>query len=140
MSTADRIVGSEKVIAIFGRWPSFHDAEVFEFNLDRRGPDLRTSIYVFAMTSENQSMVALRFCGLTGFAADGFNEQNVLSDLHITDISGEQLKGMNFEVAFAGIYGVTAKFRCRSIEVESVEPMKERAEVQAPRQSPPRQR
>jgi hypothetical protein len=150
MSIANRIVGSEKVTAVFGRWPSFHDAEVFEFNLDRRGPDLRAFIYVFEMTSEvdpkgfyvlkNQSIVGLYFGGLVNFAADGFNHQNVLFDLQIADISTEQLEDIKFEVTFDGIFGLDSKFRCRSIEVESVEPMQERTEVQKPSQSPPRPR
>jgi hypothetical protein len=141
VSIADRIIGSEKVIAVFGGWPSFHDAQVFEFNLDRRGPDLRALVYVFAMTSEvdskgfyvlkNQSMLGLRFRGLTDFEADSFNHQNVLFDLHISDISRDRLENINFEVSFDGIHGLDAKFRCGSVEVESVEPVKEKTEVKA---------
>jgi hypothetical protein len=51
---------------------------------------------------KNQSMVGLRFCGLVDFAADSFNQQNVLFDLHVADIYSEQLEDINFEVTFDG--------------------------------------
>lgn len=150
MSIDDRIIGSEGLKAIFGKWPSFHDAEVFEFSLDRRGPDLHASIYLFQTTDEvdskgyyvlkNEVMVGLCFRGLVEFSADGFNHQNVLFGLHVADVSNEQLEDINFEVIFDGSFGLDSKFRCRSIEIESVAPMKQRAEVQGNRQSPPRQR
>ena len=32
---ASLIVGSEKLTSIFGRWPSFHDAEIHDLHLQR---------------------------------------------------------------------------------------------------------
>lgn len=32
-----KLPGAEKVISWFGEWPSFHDAEVLELHMDRRG-------------------------------------------------------------------------------------------------------
>jgi hypothetical protein len=36
--------GSEKLLAIFGRWPSFHDAEVIEIQLLGKPPGQRKVI------------------------------------------------------------------------------------------------
>jgi hypothetical protein len=59
------ISGSEKLIRIFGNWPSFHDAEVLELNLWRgRGdpdkhissaPVLTLVFHVWEMTKETSS-------------------------------------------------------------------------------------
>jgi hypothetical protein len=36
MDVAARIAGAEKLITVFGYWPSFHDAEVLWIELRRR--------------------------------------------------------------------------------------------------------
>jgi hypothetical protein len=41
------IIGSEKPSSIFGRWPSFHDAEVHELNFQRGHIDREDKIYEF---------------------------------------------------------------------------------------------
>lgn len=47
--------------AIFGRWPSFHDAEVLRVALDRSGddgPTLELVVHVFVMTGEVDARVS----------------------------------------------------------------------------------
>jgi hypothetical protein len=60
-SIVSSIQGSEKLTAIFGDWPSFHDAEIVELNLTRkearpekayRSPSLTLKIHLWAMTKE----------------------------------------------------------------------------------------
>jgi len=56
------IQGSEKLLTIFGRWPSFHDAEVIEIKLLRKsdwpegsggqGPQLVAKIHTWEMTRQ----------------------------------------------------------------------------------------
>jgi hypothetical protein len=56
------IEGSEKLTCIFGRWPSFHDAEVVDLHLWRgdsmtershpRFPVLTTKIHLWELTNE----------------------------------------------------------------------------------------
>jgi len=55
------IGGADKLVKIFGRWPSFHDAEMIEFSLSRSYPGtkkgqsdtyLMAKIYLREMTSE----------------------------------------------------------------------------------------
>jgi hypothetical protein len=41
------IVSSEKLTDIFGRWPSFHDAEVHELNFKRGHIDTDAQVYDF---------------------------------------------------------------------------------------------
>ncbi|MGA8299415.1 MAG: hypothetical protein WB817_08010 [Terriglobales bacterium] len=41
------IVGSEKLITIFGYWPSFHDAEIVELNFWRGDVQPEKGIYDF---------------------------------------------------------------------------------------------
>jgi hypothetical protein len=133
VNIAEKIKGSEKLTESFGEWPSFHDAEVLTFEMDRNGPTIRSSIDVFATTSEldpqgfyvlkNRSTANLRFDGVTNFSAKWLNSQNVLFELAIVDISDPQLEeGVRFEVTFDESFGLHAEFLCRSVEVESVVP------------------
>jgi hypothetical protein len=51
------IYGAELVTAIFGSWPSFHDAEVVRLRLERTekydsGPSLHTDVHTFEVTSD----------------------------------------------------------------------------------------
>lgn len=132
---ADKIKQSNLLTDIFGRWPSFHDAEVISIELFRNPngvsePNLRANIHVFEMTPEvdergyyvlkNHMLVTFLFCGIDENKVDGFNQQNVLWELAIVDISSRQLEQLRFEIHFASSFGVEAEFRCRSVEIEAV--------------------
>jgi hypothetical protein len=137
MGIESKIQGTHLLTDIFGRWPSFHDAEVLRITLDRGetqyfSPSLQSKIHVFEMTSQidaqgryvlkNHIAVTFRFSGVYELHLEDFNYQNVLQGLNIADISERHLEGIKFEVSFDGIFGVSAKFQCDSISVESVEP------------------
>jgi hypothetical protein len=131
-----KIENCHLVTDIFGRWPSFHDAEVLEMTLNRGerstyGPWFSAKIHVFEMTSQVENgayvlrhhyAVNLHFREIHELKLDGFNQQNVLGGLRIVDVSDGEVEGINFEVFFDGIYGVSASLQCRSITIESVEP------------------
>jgi len=82
------IENATALISIFGKWPSFHDAEVLRAVLDRSGPEgpsVETMIHVFEMTSEidsksglyavkNRMLVTLRFTEISLQQIQGFNE------------------------------------------------------------------
>ena len=136
MGIESRIQGSHLLTDIFRRWPSFHDAEVLHIALDRGetqsfSPSLQAKIHVFEMTSQidaqgkyvlkNHVAVTLRFSDVYELHLEDFNYQNVLQGLNIVDISERQIEGIKFEVSFDGIFGVSAKFQCNSIRVETVE-------------------
>jgi hypothetical protein len=117
---------------IFGRWPSFHDAEVVRIALDRHDtPYLEAAIHVFEMTSQvengayvlkNHILATLRFIEIYELKLEDFNSQNVLSGLNNRDISKRQMERINFEVSFGGTFGVSADLQCNAIRVESAEP------------------
>ena len=46
---ASLIVGSEKLTAIFGRWPSFHDAEIHDLQLQRGCINPEDQVYEFPL-------------------------------------------------------------------------------------------
>ena len=90
------IRGAEQVTAIFGYWPSFHDAEVLRVALSREpttadgpAPLLEMDIYTFdtdgTVTPEgyyrltNEVVVSLRFHGVDAVKLEDFNRQNVLA-------------------------------------------------------------
>jgi hypothetical protein len=114
----------------------FPRCEVLEMTLNRGeratyGPWLNAKIHVFEMTSQiengayvlrHQSAVHFHFRELHELKLGGFNQQNVLGGLRIVDVSEREVDGINFEVFFDAIYGVSASLQCRSINIESVEP------------------
>src|SRR5688572_8360888 len=97
-----RIAGADKLLAVFGYWPSFHDAEVVRITLDRRSPagelvdpTLDALIHTWEMTDavneagsyvlRHHVLVHLRFQGIDELQLEAFNHQNVLFGLTIAD-------------------------------------------------------
>ena len=130
------ILGAESLIRIFGYWPSFHDAEVVRISLDRgpasiEGPTAEFDVHVFEMTKEvsptghyvlrYHTLVRLRFRGVVELELEGFNGQNALMGINITDIAARQLEGLKYEVVCVSAYGVGARFLCRGAEVVHVQ-------------------
>ena len=125
-----RIDNAASLTDIFGRWPSFHDAEIHSIRLDRGAaepPSLEADVHVFEMTSDvtpdgfyvlkNHMLVTLGFAGIDQLELDGFNQQNVLADLVLRDISSRQLDVLRWEVEFDSSFGVGARFLCERISV-----------------------
>lgn len=133
------IEGSDRLTGIFGYWPSFHDAEIIEFNLWRGDlkpdanlyifPVLTTRIHLWELTSEvdahgslvmrHHTLATLRFHDVDEFAMEGFNHQNAILGLEITREENSSLSP--FCVEFQPAFGLTATFRCRRIEVVDAE-------------------
>lgn len=137
MEIESKILNSNLLTKVFGRFPSFHDAEVLQITLNRRGldsfnPTLQAVIHVFEMTSEidpnnqyvlkNHTLVTVNFSGINQLSLEDFNHQNVLLGLSIKDISDRQLEWDKFEVSFDGIHGVSGRFQCKTVDIESVMP------------------
>ncbi len=135
-SVVDRISGAEKLVAVFGYWPSFHDAEVIWLKLDRRpidngfGPTLEIQIHAFEITKEvndqgyyvlrHHVLVRLRFLDVVELRVDDFNRQNVLFGLEISDLHERQWEHIFFQVRFYSSHGMGASFQCHAIEVVEV--------------------
>ena len=137
MVVESKIQNSRSLTDIFGRFPSFHDAEVLRITLDRGeaqpfSPYLEATIHVFEMDPQvdesggyglkNNFAVTFRFDKVVELSLEDFNHQNVLQELIVIDVSDRQLEMVKFQVSFDGIFGVSAKFQCHSISIESVEP------------------
>lgn len=129
------ISGAERILQIFGEWPSFHDAEVLRLVLDRSGsdgPSLEVKIHVFEATQEvdpsgyyvlkNHTLISLKFIRVCLDEIKWFNHQNVLWSLDIFPISSEENEGLSIGVEMPSSYGMEAKFKCARCEVIDVEP------------------
>ena len=135
----DGVQGAEKLMELFGHWPSFHDAEVISLMLDQSGqdddfgPSLVATIRAFDITDEvlpsgflklaHECTAVIAFREVVELHLADFEAQNVLWGLHIVDIRDRQLERQNFEVRFAGVKGLDARFQCRGVEVLSVTPL-----------------
>jgi hypothetical protein len=134
-SIESHIVGSEKLTGIFGRWPSFHDAEVIEFHLWRGDikpgdwddsnvfPVITAKIHIFIESPESQHTLAtIRFEDVDELKMEGFNHQNASLGLSISlrdrgkFETGEDLPPY-LVVQFQPAFGVSASFCCFRIEV-----------------------
>lgn len=132
-----QIPGAEKVVSIFGRWPSFHDAEVIRFVLERSdpyaaGPSIFVDVHAFEMTSEiaadgiyvlkHHTLISFHFAGVVEVQLEEFNNQNVLRDLDIIEISDRQMELLKYEVHFDSTFGLDARFLCREVTITNVQP------------------
>jgi len=73
------IPGAEELIASFGEWPKFHDAEVVELSLKREG---RSWLRVHAWrTTTEFDVVSFWFDGVLDLELAGFSGQNVIFGL-----------------------------------------------------------
>ena len=130
------IQNAQALTSIFGEWPSFHDAEVISISLKRdfgKGASLEAAIHLWQMTSEVDlrgyfvskinTVVVLLFGDIMHDIVEGFNHQNVLSELLISEINSEEVgsSGCEYEVTFRPSFGCGALFNCRSIQVISAE-------------------
>ena len=86
------IPGAVDVVAWFGYWPSFHDAEVVSITLDRLNAS-RVVIHTFTATREidargyyvlrNHTLTTIRFHDVLNLEIKGFSNQNVIFGLSI---------------------------------------------------------
>jgi hypothetical protein len=122
-----------KLEAIFGGWPSFHDAEVLRVVLDRAGPEgpsIEMAIHVCEPTGEvspagvwvyhHHTEVTLRFDRITDLRLEDFNRQNVIARLEVSTIGDAAPAGLR--VSMTSSHGMEAMFECRRATVADVRP------------------
>jgi hypothetical protein len=130
MSDTDLILGSERVIAHFGEWPSFHDMEVVSIHMDRRGPEgpsIEFVICAWGYTGrvtpegyyEQHRHALIRFrCEQVGEShLEGFNHQNVIDGLVVGHAEGD---GASIRVRLPSIFGVGGVIECGRVRVVDV--------------------
>ena len=141
MDAVPQIVGRELVIALFGGWPDFHDAEVMRLGLERPaggvtgGPSLEAALLTCDVSSEvgsdgfyrvrSRALVQLRFVDVADVSIEGFNGKNVVDCLSFAPVSEPRGALQGWRVSFDPCYGFQATFTCRQIEVAAVTPCDE---------------
>ena len=127
MFETPEIPGAAEVIAWFGYWPTFHDAEVLSIVLNRSGESL-VVIHDWETTPEidpsgyflqaKQAVVTFRMegfpldvYGITRTEIACFNHQNVLSSAAVTKTQD------CYELALDGIFGVGGSIFCERMSV-----------------------
>ena len=136
------IDGSEKLLRIFGYWPSFHDAEVIDLHLWRGDVDPDRARYVFPvltlkfhlweLTSEvdskgylilgHHTLTTLRFHHVDRIEMNGFNHQNQIVGLSIMRRGRADGPSPFFAVQLEPGFGISASFECLSLEVVDATP------------------
>ncbi|TIH09144.1 Imm50 family immunity protein [Pseudomonas leptonychotis] len=137
MEITKHIEGFEKVLAVLGFWPSFHDAEIISFALSRALPlevgvsvakltvHVRQYAEVGAGTAEYELaivksvLVNFIFKGVSDLSLSEFNHQNVINSITFTDV---KLNGAPvISVDIESIWGLGGSLQCSSVTVDSVE-------------------
>lgn len=126
------VENAEAITRRFGRWPSFHDAEVRSIELRCDGPEapvMETTLHHATMTDEvdpggfyvlqNQSLTRLRFLSVDELQLRAFFSQNVLCDLELVVTDDPKRP---YAVELPSAVGCEASFRCSRIIVVSSEP------------------
>jgi hypothetical protein len=141
-SPHNNVINLHLLVDRFGRWPSFHDAEVLSLNLNRRAPispSCEMVIHAWIMTNqvdsrgyfmlEKHTLVTLRLEELIESQFLDFNHQNCLSDLWVVEEIFENEPALR--VQFPSNYGLEGSALCRRVVVVSVQPCDERGQLPA---------
>lgn len=137
MEAHEFIVGHERVIAHFGLWPSFHDAEVFKLSLDRTqgkpSPTLDLHLRGWVTTSEvapeghyklqGDAVLHFQFEGISEVHVEGFNGQNVISSLNLELAQAQDKQAQTvIKVELEHCYLFEASFTAQRAQLISITP------------------
>lgn len=116
----EKIVGAKKLIEWFGRWPTFHDAEVSELHLCRNSIS-QLKIVTWNMTraldsngyyiQEKRVLVTFLLEKITEVFLQDFNHQNVISHLSINEIDS------GVELELHPCFGLNGKICAESVSI-----------------------
>jgi hypothetical protein len=132
------IIGYEKVLTVFGKWPSFHDAEVISLALERdvgeecTAPRMTVTLHAFRLEvspddpSRNDSLVSLQFRAVEKLKLADFNHQNAINGITISTQWSDQLQRQVLQVKFLQGFGLSCEFQSEEIEVMLVQPYQPR--------------
>jgi len=126
------VLDSEVLIARFGRWPSFHDAEVLAVRLDsgrlaEGRPSIELDIHLFAvdgthadgtMNYAQHTLATIRFEDTGEVEIEAFGPQNVLDDLLIEAADSPR----STRVTLPSNNGLSAEFTCQRVSIVAVTP------------------
>ncbi len=127
----------EKLIEVFGRYPSFHDAEILSIKLERSF-DKRSSnsaltakirIYQARERFNNSEEKFIRwknyevdfeFSDIKLLQLENFNHQNVINDLIVKTLPTSETERHVFSVQIESIFGCEAFFKCNKVEIVQI--------------------
>ena len=132
----------ERLTALFGHWPSFHDATLTAVRLDATGgdaPSLEADLDVFETLPEvdergyfrirQRARTTLRFGRVARLELGNFADQNALFDLELAPAGpdeydeywGKESGRRRFRVRWPSGVGCEAAFLCDSVAVVAAE-------------------
>lgn len=103
-----KIPGGEEVISWYGKWPSFHDAEILELHLQRTG---RSWIKIYNVWNK-YGVVTFNMETVTDLELADFSQQNVIGGLELE----ESPKGIR--LTMIPCYGLAGYFVAERMSVE----------------------
>jgi hypothetical protein len=129
MTAPDYIDNHSAVIAFYGYWPAFHDAQVPAYQYDQAGdPLLSFTLHTWRMTNQvdergyfilqDHSLVSFRFEGIHDADMDSFRSGNILYGL--TFSRGDD--PTSFRVELDSVMDMSGAFSARSGRVVSIVP------------------
>jgi hypothetical protein len=122
--TAPAIPGAEEIVRWFGKWPTFHDAEVLEIDLKRKD---RSSVRLHAFRITNEvdaeghlvldlhAVVTFWLDEVTDLELADFSHQNVIFGLAVEPVAA------GFRLALTPCYGIAGYIEAAQVSV-SLEP------------------
>ena len=117
------IPGAESVVNWFGKWPSFHDAEIMTLHIDREQGASSMRIRAFALSDrtdssghfirERDALVVFEFTGIRSMRIDGEDAdvQNVISSLQVEHVKD------GYRLLLGPCYGMAGEIVVRALKV-----------------------
>jgi hypothetical protein len=119
--------GAGSLIALYGHVPSFHDGEITDLNLRRKGESkLRVSINYPDNFGHGSVFVTLEITNLLDVEIEGFSAQNVIDSLYVTPAIANAEREAHYgidrmdgdlRIEFDPIWGVGGHLICRGVRV-----------------------
>jgi hypothetical protein len=138
VSATEHIVGSEKLVAALGYWPSFHDAEVVSVSAQRGLPvtvgiaTVELAVHVRSYESRGEgtaqyeqvlvkSVLANFLCKqVADLELSEFNHQNVINSLSVQVEPSNEAPESPLVLTIEPIWGLGGTVRCATVELSSV--------------------
>jgi hypothetical protein len=115
------IPGAVELLAWFGHWPSFHDAEIVSLTLNRSGVSI-LRVHTWQMTSQidergyyvldKHIVVNFQMEEIQGLQLVDFSPQNLIFGLTLREIEG------GFQIEMDPCYGLAGTISARKLSLE----------------------
>ena len=139
VSSTDHIVGSEKLVAALGCWPSFHDAEVISVSAQRAvppalgGASVKLVVHVrkyeargegtaqYELALVNSVLATFTCTHVAGLELSQFNNQNVIDSLWVREEPSVEAEGSPLVLTIEPSWGVGGTVRCAAVELSTIQ-------------------